>query len=154
MPSQVTACCLGPEFKSLDKKELDVITDSIYKTLENPRGRELLRKYLGKKGKEKEIECLNVYEECLRIKQSESDNVIAIAEEMQKLVNGAAYELKGIIDYSLMARLKEIKSAEDLTTVLEETMHRCAVHFVDSEVFEDFKKYVVKGMDTPCTRAS
>lgn len=148
--SEQAVGCIGKCISGLSTDELDQITDNINRTLNHPRGREIFRKYLERRGLTDNLECLALYETCAEIIEEEKrlsqgkkepslDSLIANVTQAKEM----AEDLDGVpqIDFVLLERFNEALNSDSRTTLLNvmvDTKDRCRDHL--KRVHGSFKR--------------
>ncbi|XP_017887983.1 uncharacterized protein LOC108629672 [Ceratina calcarata] len=156
--SQMVGCfknCVS----GLKRSELNDITNNIYKTLEHPSGKEMLYFYLNSQNQSDNIKCLELYDMCSQILQSDGkeqklslDTLINRVE----VVRNNAVDVPPI-DTNLMrcfnqALKSQGEQRKDLIDVLERTKDCCSGQL--RSIHEDFQQYVTDNLATSCPGTS
>lgn len=149
--AQRTVGCIGKCTFGLSNEQLDLITDNINKTLEDPRGIEIFRRYLERRGLTDNLDCLSLYETSVQSIEKEKNHPHlgkeAISESLIDDVNKVrdmAEDLDGVpeIDMALMERFNEALtngSRIALLEVLRDTCDRTRNHL--RRIHGSFQKY-------------
>ncbi|XP_043496619.1 uncharacterized protein LOC122520583 [Polistes fuscatus] len=141
--------CIGKCTSGLKREELDQITDNIIKTLTDPRGRQIFRRYLEQRDLHDNLECLDLYETCSEFIEKEQ-NTLSKDLNLEGLQNDVRNmkelleDLDGVpqIDLALLERFNDALNSESRITmlaVMEDTRERLTNHL--RRAHGSFKRY-------------